>query len=84
MAFKEGDTIIHINNPNIELCMSDNFKLDVGKRFIVKSISIIGEYIRIDPHPDETYTNIKNLNGLYSINRFIHEKDWIRRIKYGV
>jgi len=96
MEFKEDDVVICIKKKQI---LGSTINLEFGKRYIVyhseKNIENNGlsnsskyMYVNIKIDPTETYDNPQNAVDIESVeyisSRFIHENDWIGRIKYGV
>jgi len=79
---KKGDVVICVKCR--DLYADSTFDLDFGKRYIVHS-TFVPYHIEITTHPDEEYINfLPTIRLNYSLSRFIHENDWIRRLKYGV
>jgi len=84
MEFKDGDVVICVED---SVCgHTKKYKLDIGKRYICALSITMTDHILIKPHPEEIYTIGPNVFSdiLYLKSRFIHEKDWIKRMKYGV
>jgi len=79
MEFKKGDAIICIRADDGHVY----FSLEYGKKYIATDVRK-SDHMNIKEHPDEEYAKPLKKNAGYYKRRFIHEKDWIRRIKYGV
>jgi len=88
MGFKIGDIIICIL---AESKYDKDFDLEFGEKYIVTDVLLTEDEIS---SVTTEYSNlkIKKLNngtdrdfiGFFCVDRFIHENDWISRIKYGV
>jgi len=78
MAFKEGDRVICIDNENI--IIDEN--LIYGAYYIVDMVYETMKRIVVFQDGGDAHSNI--IGAIFSSSRFIHENDWIKRMKYGV
>lgn len=83
MEFKKGDVVICVEEFESN-CGGKIYKLEFGRRYIIRECNGDG-YVSIKKHQDEIYDDkMASLGTSYYAYRFIHEDDWIRRIKHGV
>jgi len=81
MGFKIGDIIICIEpNKSDDSCSSLEFG---GSYKVVDFSDWTPDLILINKVCADTSNSIQN-NYAYSETRFIHENDWVKRMKYGV
>jgi len=89
MGFKKGDVLICIN-AEVSIDMTNvTDKLKIHEHYIVHDIHN-ASYIAVCLKKTDKIKYYTSFDGrqlhpcLFKTSRFIHEDDWVRRIKYGV